>query len=195
MPIPASTRGSKNWSLVIWDLLTCHNCMGLSCGKIAGPSWQCKKRIKRLMGAVCSNKATLFHTWRSSQGILVKPDELHVALICTPNWTNFLLPGRSWCRGLLVAVPDPSSVHPRGLEPLSHTIFCMLKPRSMRTEKVQYAMLQLQNLANIWRRTKIAAWCAHLFWRPLNFKAWCVAGTVCQAVWFCSSDCSLASAV
>ena len=25
----------------------------------------------------------------------------------------------------------------------------------MRTEKVQYAMLQLQNLANIWRRTAV----------------------------------------
>eukprot|EP00439_Symbiodinium_sp_Y106_P025402 s2695_g3.t1 len=32
-------------------------------------------------------------------------------------------------------------------------VACWLLCQSMRTEKVQYAMLQLQNLANIWRRT------------------------------------------
>ena len=37
------------------------------------------------------------------------------------------------------------------------------RSRSMRTEKVQYAMLQLQNLANIWRRTTSSAcWSSQL---------------------------------
>ncbi|CAE7315182.1 unnamed protein product [Symbiodinium natans] len=36
-------------------------------------------------------------------------------------------------------------------------VACWLLCQSMRTEKVQYAMLQLQNLANIWRRSSLAA--------------------------------------
>ncbi|CAK9023700.1 unnamed protein product [Durusdinium trenchii] len=35
-------------------------------------------------------------------------------------------------------------------------VACWLLCQSMRTEKVQYAMLQLQNLANIWRRSSLA---------------------------------------